>query len=328
MLQYLIIQLDDTSTSYCHYENKKTEHHLISLEDLKAGILFAMKENLIIQFVYPDYELPQEYKSAINTIDHSDIVSSLCEDVDLRNAADIIVFQCWADIEQFDFTENMVCVLRTSKADLLEKHLFLSSVLSTISRLNVVITDVDTFTEQDFVRYKNVLRSLSEEVGKLYVEGKSPQLNLLTDRMMLDKMNNCNAGWEHVTLAPDGKFYVCPAFYLAGGDEDYGLGKSKFNIGDLQTGVNIKNPQLYKLDYAPLCRNCDAYQCKRCVWLNRKTTYEMNTPSHEQCVVAHLERNASRELLNNLRKHGEFLPEKEEIKEITYLDPFEVRKEW
>ncbi len=145
--------------------------------------------------------------------------------------------------------------------------------------------------------------------------------------MMLSKMNNCNAGFENITLAPDGKFYVCPAFYLASDEEDYGLGKSKFSIGNLNEGLDIKNPQLYKLSHAPICRNCDAYQCKRCIWLNRKTTFEVNTPSHEQCVVSHLERNASRELLHNIRKHGEFLSNID-IKEIKYLDPFDVRKEW
>ncbi|MEE1222143.1 MAG: CXXX repeat peptide maturase, partial [Bacteroidaceae bacterium] len=80
--------------------------------------------------------------------------------------------------------------------------------------------------------------------------------------------------------------------------------------------------------HAPICRHCDAYQCRRCVWLNRKTTYEVNTPGHEQCVVAHLERNASRELLNRIRRHGTFLPANEEIKEIDYLDPFNVKDEW
>ena len=96
----------------------------------------------------------------------------------------------------------------------------------------------------------------------------------------------------------------------------------------MEEGLDIKNPQLYKLDHAPICRNCDAYQCKRCVWLNRKTTLEVNTPSHEQCVVAHLERNASSKLLNNIRLHGSFLTEQEEIKEIDYIDPYEKREEW
>ena len=130
-------------------------------------------------------------------------------------------------------------------------------------------------------------------------------------------MNNCNAGWKSITLAPNGKFYVCPAFYI--NDE-------KDSIGDLKEGLNIKNPQLYKLDHAPICRNCDAYQCKRCIWLNRRMTLEVNTPSHEQCVVAHLERNASRLLLEKIRKSGDFLPNKE-IKEIDYLDPFDKLNE-
>lgn len=327
MLQYLIIQLDDTGTSYCHYENRNTERNLISKDDLKAGIFFAMKENLMIQFVYPDYELPGDYKDVINSIDHSDIVSSLCEDTALRNNADIVVFHDWTGLDLYDFKENGVYVLRTSKSDFLDRYLFLKSVLGKAARLNVVITDVEALTEDDFCKYRKALETLSDAIEKLYVQGKSPQLNLLTDRMMLGKMNSCNAGWENITLAPDGKFYVCPAFYLAGEEEDYGLGKAKSDVGDLRTGLDIKNPQLYKLSHAPLCRNCDAYQCKRCVWLNRKTTYEVNTPSHEQCVAAHIERNASRELLKKIRKHGMFMPQ-QEIKEIDYLDPFEVRKEY
>lgn len=327
MLQYLIIQLDDTSVSYCHYGNNKTEHCLISLEDLKSGIFFAMKENLMIQFVYPNYELSQEYKDVINTIDHSDIVSSLCEDLDLRDNADIVVLCNWDDLGKSNLKNTSVYVLRTTKVDLFDKYEDLRAMLGKVARLNIVITDVETFTEDDFTSYMEILRSISEEIENLYVNGHSPQLNLLTDRMMLEQMNNCNAGWENITLAPDGKFYVCPAFYLADEQEDYGLGKAKFCIGDLQNSLDIKNPQLYKLDHAPLCRTCDAYQCKRCVWLNRKTTYEVNTPSHEQCVMAHLERNASRELLTNVRKHGTFLPD-QEIREIDYLDPFDVRKKW
>lgn len=327
MLKYLIIQLDDTSVSYCHYENPRHCSKLIGLDDLKSGILFGMKENLMIQFVYPDYELPQEYKDVIHTIDHSDIVSSLCDDSVLINNADVVIFDDWARMDIYDFRENGVYVIRTSKADFFEHYQLLQRPLTKAVRVNVVITDIETFDEKNFDTYKKVLAALSKKVEVLYLKGLFPQLNLLTDRVILEKMNNCNAGWENITLAPDGKFYVCPAFYLVSDEEDYGLGKSKCAIGDLKNGLDIKNPQLYKLSHAPLCRNCDAYQCKRCVWLNRKTTYEVNIPSHEQCVVAHLDRNASREFLHNIRQYGEFLPNTQ-INEIQYLDPFEVKKEW
>ncbi len=319
MIQYLVILLDDTSASYCHCNNPNKERHLISIEDLRNGVFYAMKENLMIQFVYPDYELPQAYKDAIVTIDHSKIVPSLCEDESLRNEADVIVYHDWTGLSYGSFEEDKSYVLRTAKADLFERYLFIKDVLPRVARLNVVITDVETFTEEDFVKYKQILTVLSKSLEKLYADGKVPQLNILTDRMMLSQMNNCGAGETNITLAPNGKFYICPAFYYENEAD---------SIGDLEHGLDIKNIQLYRLDHAPICRHCDAWQCKRCIWLNRKTTLEVNTPSHEQCVVAHLERNASRELLQNIRKHGTFLPEQEDIKEIDYLDPFDKRDTW
>ena len=324
MIQNLVILLDDTSVSFCHYQNDKKERNLMPFETLKAGIVYAMKENLNIQFVYPNYSLPKDYLELIDCIDHTDI-----KPASLGDEADVVVMDGInqvLDVNDNNFKQGVSCVLRLSKYELFKKIANVCALLNKVERLNVVITDVETFKDADFERYSEELRMLSEEVEKQYVAGKVVQLNLLTDRMMLDKMNNCGAGDTSVALAPDGKFYVCPAFYIT--NEDDGMGALHTSIGDVKHGLDIKNPQLYKLDHAPLCRRCDAYQCKRCVWLNRKMTYEVNTPSHEQCVMAHLERNASRDLLNSIRKLGQFLPELEEIKEITYLDPFDVRKEW
>lgn len=318
MIQYLVILLDDTSVSFCHYQNDKKERRLMPLETLKAGVIYAMKENLNVQFVYPDYPLPKEYLEVIDGIDHTDIKPAT-----MKDEADVVVMD---GFEQVAFRKGASYVLRLSKQALFAEVAEVCALLDKVDRLNLVITDVETFSDADFEQYSKVLRLLSEDVEKRYVAGKAVQLNLLTDRMVLDKMNNCGAGDTSITLAPDGRFYVCPAFYLANGED--GIGALHVAIGDLQHGLDIKNPQLYKLDHAPLCSHCDAYQCKRCVWLNRKMTYEVNTPSHEQCVLAHLERNASGELLSAIRKHGTFLPDRSEIKQITYLDPFEVRKEW
>ena len=325
--------LDDTSVSYCHYQNDKVKHNLIPIDVLKDGIKYAMLENLTIQFVYPEYSLPEEYNDIIDTIDHCKIVPSTSIDSKLRNEADVVVFSDWTGMQFYPFIQGQSYILRTSKLDFFDRFLFLKDVLSKVSRLNVVLTDIETYGEQDFKKYEEILTSLSSIVEQMFVDGKSPQLNLLTDRMVLAEMNNCNAGENNITLAPDGKFYVCPAFYnlptIDGYERTMGdICNKGYNIGNIYDGLDIKNPQLYKLAYAPICRNCDAYQCKRCIWLNRKTTCEVNTPSHEQCVVAHLERNASRMLLNNIRKHGSFLPEREEIKVIDYLDPFDKGYEW
>lgn len=314
MLQYLIVLLDDTSTSFCHYQNRRVEKKLIELGDLKEAIIFSLKRNLTLQFIYPDYTLPQEYSALIETIPHSKVVSSGFIG---KRKEDVVVMNDWKDFQNLSFDEATICVWRSVKDNFFNHSNLALDVLGKIARLNIIITDVETFDEEDFENYQRVLNTLSDGVKALYKNKKQSQLNVLTDRMVLEKMNNCNAGWESVTLAPNGKFYVCPAFYQEGA----------YSIGDLRKGLNIQNPQLYRLDHAPLCRNCDAFQCKRCIWLNYKTTKEVNTPSHEQCVVAHLERNTSRMLLENIRQHEVFLSS-QEIKEIDYLDPFDVRKEW
>lgn len=308
MLQYLVILLDDTSVSFCHYSNPIKERNLIPLDILKKGILWAMKENLMIQFVFPNYVLPEEYLKMIETIDHTKI-----KPLEQSVGADVIVAQSWEDLGKVrKVRTDIPVVLRTSKEDLLVNYEQIIPNLKDIAHLNIVISDVNKFTEADFGRYKVFLGKLAKNIKDEYKKGKAVQLNILTDRMMLDKMNNCNAGYESITLAPDGKFYICPAFYLE---------PDGYTIGDIQTGLDIKNPQLYRIDHAPICKNCDAYQCRRCIWLNRKTTLEVNTPSHEQCVVSHLERNASQQLLESLRECGNFF-EGRTISTINYLDPF------
>lgn len=314
MIQYIVILLDDISTSFCHYTNEKADRRLIPLQTLKDGICYAMKENLNIQFVYPNYKLPKEYLAAIDSIDHTDIYPA-----EMSDNADVVVFDSLIAAKDYVFKEEVAYLIRTDKVSLFNEYKIIGEILDKVTRLNIVITDIETFTEDDFMAYKSLLSNLAERVEQIYVSGKSPQLNLLTDRIMLEKMNNCGAGDTSVTLAPDGKFYVCPAFYLSA---------DGYTIGDMVNGLEIKNSQLYRLDHAPLCRRCDAWQCKRCIWMNRKTTLEVNTPSHEQCVVAHLERNASRKLLIDIRKHGKFMSGSEDIKEIDYLDPFDVKEEW
>lgn len=316
MIQYLIILLDETSTSFCHYKIPRNRgQRLIDIDDLKKGIRFAMMENLMIQFVYPEIDIPRNYKDVINSIDHIDIHPYIeNQQID----TDVVVF----NEMPLNLLEDKypTTIFRLTLQEFFDfPHYLAKEVFQKVKRLNIVIKNIDPIQAWDFDRYKKKIDEISSWVEQEYMEGNTPQWNLLTDRMMLSKMNNCGAGETTITLAPNGKFYVCPAFYYENMDD---------SIGDLFNGLNIPNQHLYKLDYAPICRHCDAFQCKRCVWLNRKNTLEVNTPSHEQCVEAHIERNASRSLLLNIRKHGEFLPEFGEIKEIDYLDPFNNREQW
>ncbi len=313
MLQYLIIILNESSTSFCHYKVSKN-NRWIDPEDLKLGIRFAMMENLMIQFVYPGENLPRGYVEIINSIDHIDIKPFKDEG---KIDGDVAVFN-GLPINLLG-SEYPTLIFRLSPQEFFDiPNYLVKQVCQSTKRVNVVIRDIDPILAWDFDRYEKKLEEISTIIEQEYACGSSTQWNILTDRMMLSEMNNCGAGDTTITLAPNGKFYICPAFYYDEREE---------TAGDVHIGLSIPNQHLYKLEYAPICKRCDAYQCKRCIWLNRRMTGEVNTPSHEQCVTSHLERSVSRKLLFSLRKHGEFL-NGTEIKEIDYLDPFEKREQW
>ena len=313
MLTHLIILLDDTSVSYCHYSVPQAEHRLIGLDDLKAGIVWAMKENLNIQFVYPDYDLPTEYNEAIESIDHIKIKpETQAED------ADVVVLMEWKNAAR-DSLQDATCIIRLSRRELSEHLTDIEYLLNKVSRLNAVLTDVEDFTDADIDSYKLILAQLSDIVDNQFKSGRTLQMNLQTDRLMLDEMNNCNAGVNNVTLAPDGQFYLCPAYYYD---------KLQDSLGNLKQGLRIKNSQLLSLDHAPICRHCDAWHCRRCVWLNERLTLDSNTPSHQQCVIAHLERNASRDLLVRWEQEGIKYASTNRIEEIEELDPFNTYNQW
>ncbi len=313
-MQYLVILLDDTSEAYCHADNPLKERRLMPLDTLRKAILFGMKQNLMIQYIYPDYDLPEEYNALIESIDHVKIG----RDVRVYNGVPASV-------------AGKNVVLRLTIGEFIAGQYDIAALLPQVERLNICLTDIAAFRDEQAEDYKKALETLNAVLVNLYKKENPTQVNMLTDRLVLKEMHNCEAGIGNITVAPNGKFYLCPAFYY---DEQMGISNrmnhstkdASRSVGDLDSGLQIPNKQLLELDHAPLCRKCDAYHCHRCIWLNDRLTMDANTPSHQQCVLAHLERNAGRELQQMLAAQG--LHTGNEIPEIDYLDPFDVREEW
>ena len=308
MLQYLVILLDDTSIAYCHAINPLTHVNLIPLDLLRQAITFGMKHNLMIQYVLPQYQLPDEYYKLMDSIDN------------VKIGHDVMVYNCIPKSVASETT-----VLCVSIDEFIDNVYLVANILRQTKRLSVNYTDIDKFSDNIISKYKNSLQVIVDTIIDELSNGKKHEINIVTDRLNLSNMSNCNAGINNITIAPNGKFYLCPAFYY---DEKQGLDTgvnyrlchSDRSVGNLLTGVEIRNRQLLTLDKSPLCQGCDAYHCNRCVWLNQKMTYEINTPSHEQCILSHIERNATKILSDTMRDMG---LETQIIDEISYLDPFD-----
>ena len=206
MLQYLIILLDEASVAYCHAPSVSPKGEgLIPLDTLRKGIVFAMKENLNIQFVYPNAPLPSDYEEVIESIDHTKIKPK-CQ----AEGADVIVLTDWKEGSS-DVADGETCIIHASRTDLQVQLAKVKELLGKVTRLNIVLTDIDSFKDEEIDEYRHILEALSDCLIEQFKAGRMVQLNLLTDRLLLTQMNNCGAGDSNVTLAPNGCFYLCPA---------------------------------------------------------------------------------------------------------------------
>lgn len=309
MLKYLVILLDDASVSYCHYQNGNTPR-LIPLDTLQKGIMFAMKNDLKIQYVLPKRNLPSEYLEVMESMFHDNIGP-----LEQNALSDVIVINGLHKLisEEEKITVEKRYIVRTPLQDFLDNYGILKQIFARNISVNLVFNDVEIFSDDMIETYQATLEIIADYILDCVTEGHPVNTNILTDRIALDEMNNCGAGDTSITLAPNGKFYPCPAFYY---NQD-----TFQESGDPDRGLNIKNKKLFSLEGSPLCKRCDAYHCKRCAWLNKKLTCEVNIPSKQQCVMAHIERNASKLLLEKFHE-SDILIDKD-IKEVDYLDPFD-----
>ena len=288
--QTVVVLLSEDSVSYCIYPRARRGGGLISFDHLSRIVEKSRSEGLGLQLVYPEEELPLHYQQLIGTVDHLSIVP-----VAASVPGDVVVVDGWDEIGKATAVGGCY-VFRTTLKDFYEHVEELLPLLRLANQLSVVFSDEQSFGKADQAPYEAALAKLADYVLKEFAGGHQIKLNLFTDRLFLDEMSNCDAGWKSVTLAPNGKFYVCPAFY----EEEEGT-----PCGDLDMGLDLKNPLLYHLDHAPLCKNCNAFQCHRCIFLNKKKTKEVNIPPYEQCEKSRIELKVTKTFFRKWKSVGQ-----------------------
>lgn len=314
--EYLIVLLDNSATSFCYYDNpsySKGNSNLISLELLKRIIKYANKKSMYINYLYPKQKLPEAYDKLIEKDEHINILP-----IELRNKNNKAIYVINPDkikqIKSIPINANLNLILRLPRQKIKDLSEIFELLIEKCQRLNLILLDIESFKQEELDIYAQQLVNIQKIVTGIYQSGRTVEINFVSDCILLTQMNNCDAGTKHLTFAPNGKFYLCPAFYHQ---------NSENSVGDLANGIEIINEQLLHLDHAPICRNCDAFHCKRCVFLNKLITNEFNTPSHEQCVISHLERNTSKYVLDNSKPLVKEFEKHENIPDLDYLDPFE-----
>ena len=201
-------------------------------------------------------------------------------------------------------------ILNVDEKDIKNLFSYLKEIWKFVNRINVNIIGLNK--SFDLAAYKKELvKAKKYLVQKIKDNGRlEKEINILTDILFMKQHVNCGAGEKSFTLGTDGKLYICPAFYSDNGENA---------IGNIKEGIiNLKNAQLYKMDYAPLCKDCDAYQCADCIYHNKKYTSEVNIPASMQCKKSWTEKAVAAELQEECKKDISFL---NNVEKNEYGDP-------
>jgi len=313
-MEYLMIILDNAAPSFCHYDVVRQESEIISCEILERGIEFAEKNALEITAIYGMENLPAEHRQLLDAVPHVRILPYRKDSV--FSDDDIVVLNGSHDSSfQYRILDREIThlALTIRLQDAKNLYSFIENNRRFFKRISVIFKGLEQADEQMLNDFRLALQKTIPLLFNMLSYERFTEIGFATDRMLLREMNNCNAGATHITLAPDGYFYICPGFYHDGSPP----------IGSPEKGILIKNPQLFQYSHASICKQCDCFQCKRCVFLNKRTTLEVNTPSRQQCVASHHERNLSGFLLEKMQKRG-IMTNLPKIAPLFYLDPMEI----
>lgn len=305
--KYLQILISDNITPHCSYRNWNNSSNIMRKDVLQKGMDFAKINKMRLTFLGSPLQL------------------DYCPENDFVITGYEQKYGCSSIIVYDNEVGNMAnpsdnCILLINRSNVSKISVLIERIYQNTNRVNLILEEIETWEKSDLEIYESQLDLLIDIIVNSFLTEGPRELNVMSDITYIKNHVGCDAGEDSFTLAPNGKIYICPAFYFNDPED---------NIGSLEAGINIKNAQLLELKNAPICKECDAFHCRRCKFLNKKLTGQINIPSKIQCIISHLERNKARRLQYRLKKEKglDFI---NNISEIEYLDPLEkiLSKKW
>ncbi len=265
------ILLSSNSNSICGYFSKNNENEFLKKNALCRFLKYAENRNIEITVVYPSHPIPEEIAEILDSYSHNKILSGkdhcLIIPMDNENSYKSV------SLTFLEFYDSI---------NTLSKHLDLC-------RLNIYLYDYNSFDE---LKYRESLAKLKNEVLLQWKNGHKIRVNIISDPMGLRSNKECKYGTKAFVLAPNGNFYLCPAYYY---DND-----NQNAIGSIYDELYFPATHLLHREYSPVCRSCKENSCLRCTFENHCRTLEYNIPSYEQCCRSQIEHEISFEFYKEL----------------------------
>lgn len=305
----LLFVLDDQYTSFCSYSNRSNFDNRMSPALIEEGLKFA-EENFMKPVFLHSAQIADEYLKDYQEIEvlHRIPISAYREELPFYDYQIVVDDTSINLLERIPYQSNIIFNLSYENMSKLSD--MVTTLWEKTDRINLNLYNLSKTA--NLGEYQKQLEKCVDRMNEIEKHtGVLKELNVLTDVMFIKEHEGCTAGEDSITLAPDGRFYVCPAFYS----------NHLASVGDLQVGIKIPNGELYRKDHMPLCEKCTSYQCENCKFINKQCTNEVNVSPAFQCRKAQIEEKTAMRLQKLLDGKYEFA---NVISEKEYEDPIDI----
>lgn len=313
--KYLYIYGSNDFPCYCGCSVQMNDSAAMGKETLQKAIEFCELNNYVPIFCGFD-SLPNDYYG-YEIIEYKDLKSGR-KQIHSNYLPQLVINEKDVDetFNRYNSINDIIITSSGNQLDVLLEKISMISQMRVHANINIFIDKARKIDSEFIEAYSDFLRGLKELILTKWRQRNYININLLTNELFANSNRYCGAGNSSLTLAPTGRFYICPAFYK---DEP-----DRF-IGTLTSGIENLYKKYCDMDNAPLCSTCDVRHCTRCVFQNKKLTGEISVPSEGQCVLAHLEYLYSSKLIEELQAHNVELPFdiNSDLKKINAFDPLE-----
>lgn len=276
--KFLYFILNDHVPPYCMYssQNISEQPNIMPQDVFDKGIDYAYSNHMVPVFVGdPSGYLSDFYKNKFHVRFDIGIHSPISE---VEKYMPILNSHVLTEIN-LDGVYGDSCLLLVSPDSFSNISADIRLLLKHFKRVNLIKQDLLNWKTEDIENYGDALEKISSWMTEHKVDAN--RINVLAKSTDGDKRahNWCRAGISDFAISPTGKFYFCPAFYF----------NNLEDIGTVDDGLNIKDPEILSLDKAPKCNCCSNENCSRCIFINKMNVDVINVPSKTVCQVAEVE---------------------------------------
>lgn len=264
-LKYVNFITSNNITPHCGYTVSNDVNIRMHPSVLNKGLDFCSKNNLVPMFLGEcDHNLDET----------KNVFFSLLSTKETKSQSNVLT------IYENDITniidDSGASILLIKRNNINNFYKLCKELAEKKSRVNVFIQDLEIWNDENFIAYEEQVSKIGQLMIKSIDEGRSLNINIVSDFLENSSLKECGAGITTVSLAPNGKFYLCPAFYFDN-PENF--------IGTLDDGINEINNKFLMRSQSPVCSLCKISNCNRCIFLNKKLTHELHIPPRKYCRV-------------------------------------------